>query len=76
MGAARKGIISFLETSSQWQRQLKAFVFGGKEKSEYFLVRFLSQEYATKDVCRILESCMKWVLDTNEDVPLWPDRAG
>lgn len=76
MGAARKRIISFLETSNQSQRQLKAFVFAGKEKSEHFLVSLLSQEYAPKHVCRILESCMKWVLDTKEDVPLWPDRAG
>lgn len=50
MGAARKRIISFLETSNQSQRQLKAFVFAGKEKSEHFLVSLLSQEYAPKHV--------------------------
>lgn len=69
-GSSKKENYFFLETSSQWQRQLNAFIFAGKEKSEYFLVSLLSQEYAPKDVHRILGSCMKQVLDTKEDVPV------
>ena len=42
-----------------------------ERRNEGFLVALLSQEYAPKDVCSILEPWMKSVLDTKEDVSLW-----